>query len=64
MLLFAVEKPLLGSKRKPNNDQSASSAVKSKAKPRMYDESYVCFGFKKVFATVEELSHCITFQKI
>jgi len=51
-----VEKPLLGSKRKPNNDQSASSADKSKAKPRMYDESYdVCFGFKSVFATVEEL---------
>jgi len=48
-----VEKALLDSKRKPYNDQSASSADKSKAKPRMYDESYVCFGFKNVFATVE-----------
>jgi hypothetical protein len=60
-----VEKPLLGSKRKPNNDQSASSADKSKAKPRMYDESYdVCFGFKSVFATVEEWSQCITCQRV
>lgn len=48
-----MEKALLDSKRKPYNDQSASSADKSKAKPRMYDESYVCFGFKNVFATVE-----------
>lgn len=59
-----MEKPLLGSKRKPNNDQYASSADKSKAKPRMYDESYVCFGFKNVFATVELWPQCITCQKI
>lgn len=59
-----MEKPLLGSKRKPNNDQSASSADKSKAKPRMYNESYVCFGFKNGFAAAEEWSQCITCQKI
>jgi hypothetical protein len=59
-----VEKPLLGSKRKPNNDQSTSSADKSKAKPRMYESYDVCFDFKSVFPTVEEWSQCVTYQKI
>jgi len=30
----------------------------------MYDKSFVCFGFKSVFATVEEWSQCVTCQKI